>query len=548
MHRRHEAERVATVDIGSVRRVRFAPLLAVLVAAILLAPALRAAPFASIVIDARNGQVLQEENADTRLHPASLTKMMTLYIAFEAVENGEITLDTMVTVSRHAAAEPPSKLGLRAGQKIALRHLIRAAAIKSANDAATAIGEAIEGSEAAFARRMTRTAKAMGMTRTTFRNAHGLTESGHLSTARDMSILGRHVFYDYPEYYNLFSRISTDAKVRTVYNTNRRFLRAYRGADGIKTGYTSAAGFNLVASAERGNERIIGVVFGGKSTVQRNAKMAELLDLGFRKAPSRAAVRKPARPPYIPGGRGFAVTRASGAVERSLRPQPRPGTEATPGAVLVALNEGIEAALAEVVPAAEAASPGGVALALDASPRPRPAPRTEAVLAALTPQVVRPGAAAGDGPVFAQTSEPQPETLRMAGAIEWLTADKRGQAPAGAAAAPPPPRPGPIVLAAIDPAETEDAEAPREVVSRVSTSGDRHFGIHLGREPTRDAAERRLLRAALAEIDILSEALRKPVRRNGAFEANFVGLTEGGAALACQRLTARGESCEVIAP
>ena len=134
-----------------------------------------AVTYAAMVMDARDGSVLHTENADQRLHPASLTKMMTLYVAFEAVENGEISLDTKVKISKKAASEPPSKLGLKAGQRISLRYLIRAAAIKSANDAATAIGEAIEGSEAAFARRMNRTAKALGMKRTTFKNAHGLT-------------------------------------------------------------------------------------------------------------------------------------------------------------------------------------------------------------------------------------------------------------------------------------------------------------------------------------------------------------------------------------
>ena len=163
------------------------------------------APYAAMVVDARTGKVLHSRNADTRLHPASLTKMMTLYVAFDAVVKGAISLAPMDTISREAAAEPPSKLGLKAGQKIKLRFLIRAAAIKSANDAATAIGEAISGSEAAFARRMNRTAAAMGMDRTTFKNAHGLTETGHLSTARDMTRLGRHVFYVLPEYYNLFS-------------------------------------------------------------------------------------------------------------------------------------------------------------------------------------------------------------------------------------------------------------------------------------------------------------------------------------------------------
>src|SRR6056297_1474208 len=184
-----------------------APVVALIVLfCVALSTPARAAPYAAMVVDARTGEVLHSRNADTRLHPASLTKMMTLYIAFEAVQNGELSMDTVVTVSRNAAAEPPSELGLRTGQKIKLRYLVRAAAVKSANDAATAIGEAISGSEAAFARRMNRTAKALGMTRTTFKNAHGLTESGHLSTARDMTILGRHVRFDYPMYYNLFSR------------------------------------------------------------------------------------------------------------------------------------------------------------------------------------------------------------------------------------------------------------------------------------------------------------------------------------------------------
>ncbi|MBZ0123199.1 MAG: D-alanyl-D-alanine carboxypeptidase, partial [Roseovarius sp.] len=258
-----------------------------------------AAPYAAFVMDARSGEVLHASNADTRLHPASLTKMMTLYVVFEAVENGEIGLDDRVTISRHAASEPPSRLGLRAGQQIRLRYLIRAAAVRSANDAATALAEAIEGSEARFARRMNRTAQAMGMTRTTFRNAHGLTEEGHLSTARDMSILGRHLIYDYPEYYNLFKRLTADAGVRTVRHTNRNLLSSYAGADGIKTGYTSAAGFNLTASAERGGTRIIATVFGGRSSATRNARVAELLDLGFRRAPARVALSRPARPPYM---------------------------------------------------------------------------------------------------------------------------------------------------------------------------------------------------------------------------------------------------------
>ncbi len=351
-----------------------------------------AAPYAAMVIDARTGEVLHSRNADTRLHPASLTKMMTLYIAFEAVRNGEITLDTQVRITKAAAAEPPSKLGLRTGQRIAFRYLIRAAAVKSANDAATAIGIALSGSEAAFARRMTRTAKAMGMSRTTFKNAHGLTESGHLSTARDMTTLGRHLLYDYPQYYNLFSRQSTHAGIKTVPNTNRRLLAAYRGADGIKTGYTRAAGFNLVASAKRKDERIIATVFGGKSGASRNARVAELLDMGFRRAPSRAPIRKPARPSYA-GNAGLGsvqVAQVGGPPKKSLRPVLRPVATATvqvAGSVAATAekdNTRIQDGIAAAIAAADISSPDGTK------------PAEEVVLASVEP---------------AKQPEPEPEVV-----------------------------------------------------------------------------------------------------------------------------------------
>ncbi len=330
-----------------------------------------AAPYAAMVIDARTGKTLHSENADTRLHPASLTKMMTLYVVFEAVESGEISLDTMVRISRKAASEPPSKLGLRQGQRIKLRYLIRAAAIKSANDAATALGEAIEGSEAAFARRMNRTAKAIGMTRTTFKNAHGLTESGHLSTARDMTTLGRHLFYDFPDYYHLFSRREHNAKIRMVRNTNRRFLNAYKGADGIKTGYTRAAGFNLVASAERGRERIITTVFGGRSTTTRNAQVAKLMNLGFKKAPTTVAEVKPSKPDYsrlAQNGTFGKRTTFKTAVNKSLRPKARPFETSAPLQVATLnLKDEIAAALI-VANTSEVSAPPGSSLVPKARP------------------------------------------------------------------------------------------------------------------------------------------------------------------------------------
>lgn len=463
----------------------------------------RAAPYAALVMDARTGEVLHSTNADTRLHPASLTKMMTLYIAFQAVERGEISLDTMVRVSRNAAAEPPSKLGLRAGQSIKLRYLIRAAAVKSANDAATAIGEAIEGNEAAFARRMNRTAKAMGMTRTTFKNANGLTREGHLSTARDMTLLGRHLLYDYPDYYNLFSRRSTDAGMRTVNNTNRRLLDAYKGADGIKTGYTRAAGFNLVASAERGQERIIATVFGGRSTATRNAKVAELLDLGFRRAPSRAPLRKPGKPAYAgsggskgsgdtPGGAGKTI-RLITAVKKSLRPQPRPGSAQAP--VLVAVKDDINSALKEVM-----------------------AEKDTQTAAALPKEEL---------PVQLATNDTPTPKMRPSDLVLASTADQNEQ--------------GDDIVTAAEPAQ-------REVVTRLSTSGGHHWGINIGRYPSRYAAEKVLVKTALAEMATLDGSLRKVVNRKGGFDANFMGLTRERADLACRRLQARQITCFMIGP
>ena len=447
---------------------------------IFLAPvAALAAPYAAMVIDARTGKVLHSRNADTRLHPASLTKMMTLYVAFDAIERGEISLDTLVTISRKAAAEPPSKLGLKAGQQVKLRFLIRAAAVKSANDAATAIGEAISGSEAAFARRMNRMAAAMGMDRTTFKNAHGLTESGHLSTARDMTTLGRHVFYDFPDYYNLFSRKQTSAGSKMVTNTNRRLLGAYRGADGIKTGYTRAAGYNLVASAEREGERVIATVFGGRSVTWRNERIAELLDMGFDRSPTRVAVIKPRRPD-LSGGASGEVVRTTGLVTRSPRPLGRPVAAPDPS-VLIALNDEIQDVLAEV------------AVAETAIDAPEPAP-SAVQAASLAGAFLRPA------------PRPRPEAEEVA-----------------------------------------EAEEP-VVVTRLSTSGGRHWGINVGRYTTRDEAERMLVRTALVEISTLDEALRKVVRSPRGWEANFVGLTEERAEMACRRLHAQNVNCIPVGP
>ncbi len=508
----------------------------ILVAALVSAGA-HAGPRAELVMDMRTGTVIHALNADTRLHPASLTKMMTLYIAFEAIESGEIGADTLVTISRHAASEPPSKLGLRPGQQIALRYLIRAAAVKSANDAATAIGEAISGSEAAFARRMNRTARALGMTRTHFENANGLTEEGHLSTARDMSILGRHLFYDYPGYYHLFSRRTVVVKGKTLPNTNRRLLASYEGADGIKTGYTNAAGFNLVASAERGSRRVIATMFGGRSSAARNARVAELLDLGFARVPEQVAVQRPSRPAY--GGPAAKVQFASLAPARSPRPKPRPDRALPPPEeVSAGIAAGIETALEGLAENETAALPDVQIAGLSGNdipavrPRPNPA-RTAAlspaVLTELVNSAVDTAAGAMDAPVT--RSAAMPVTVPVPVSL------------------PEPPGPEQFGGISFDPVEPLPAEetGPQEI-QRISTSGGRHWGVNVGSYPTRDKADRVLIRTALAELATLGEALRKVVQGKNGFDANFVGLTQEGAELACMRLAARNSECRVFGP
>lgn len=259
-----------------------------------------AAPEASFVMDARTGQVYAAENADARRHPASLTKMMTLYLAFTALERGTLAMADEVRVSARAALEPGSRLGLRAGERVTVRDLVRATAIKSANDAATALAEAVAGNETAFVARMNDAARRMDLRNTRFRNAHGLTAEGHYSTARDMSLLGRQLALDFPQFFELFRQRRAQAAGREILHTNRRFLGAYAGADGIKTGYTSAAGYNLTASVHRGERWVIVTVMGAGSSAERTARAAALMDLGFAKAPERAPPVPPARPALRP--------------------------------------------------------------------------------------------------------------------------------------------------------------------------------------------------------------------------------------------------------
>lgn len=238
--------------------------------------------FSALAVDARTGEILFSSDADGKRYPASLTKVMTLYILFQELKAGRVTLDTRFSVSRYAAARPPTKLGLKPGDTIRVEDAIKALITLSANDIAVAIGENLEGSESAFAQRMTKTARALGMSRTTFRNASGLPDPKQLTTARDMATLSLRVQRDFPQYYPYFRTKSFVYGKRTIRSHNR-LLGRFEGTDGIKTGYIRSSGFNLTTSAKRGDKRIIGVVMGGRTGRARDNYMIAMLNKAFPK-------------------------------------------------------------------------------------------------------------------------------------------------------------------------------------------------------------------------------------------------------------------------
>lgn len=309
------------LNAGQIRKFLPMILLAAIVCSAALPGRAEAARRAAIVIDGNSGRVLHATNPDLLCYPASLTKMMTLFLVFDDLKSGKLKFNTRVRVSKKAASATPSKLGLKAGSTISVRNAIKALITKSANDVAIAVAEHISGSEAAFARRMTRRAHQLGMRKTKFTNASGLPDTDQVTTARDITRLALALMDVHGKHYHLFAMRSFRFKGRTYKNHNG-LLRNFRGTDGLKTGYTRASGFNLVASTRRDGKHVIGAVFGGKSVTERNRTMRWILTKSFKKA-STTKTRKP-----IGVYRPQLIARAKPA-RRKLRrarlwPTPRP--------------------------------------------------------------------------------------------------------------------------------------------------------------------------------------------------------------------------------
>ncbi len=400
-------------------------------------------PSSAIVVDANSGEVLHSSKADELRHPASLTKIMTLYLLFERLDAGKLKLDTPLSVSEHAADQAPTKLGLRPEQTIVVEDAIKGLVTRSANDAAVVIAEAIAGDERSFAEMMTRKAHALGMGRTVYRNASGLPSDEQVTTARDQATLGRAIQERFPRYYTYFSTVSFNYHGQSIRNHNQ-LLGRVEGVDGIKTGYTQASGYNLVTSLRRGNKHLVAVVLGGSSAGSRDAKMRNLIDEYIQVASSKKTAPAIAEAPVV----RETVT-----------------AQARPAEVRPSENRQAEKKSAETK-TADARAPSAPAAAKDARAAGRPNPAAVYAVASYSqpipwPSANAPGAApAAAAPTAAAAPVAAPAPTPPIAAAPAVTAAPPAVAPAPA---PPPP------VVAVAPAPTPPP-APAAPASRLTAA------------------------------------------------------------------------------
>jgi len=362
--------------------------------------------FSSIIVDANSGATLAAKDAEGLRHPASLTKIMTLYLLFERLDSGKIKLDTEMEVSEHASEQAPTKLGLRPGQTIRVEDAIKGLVTRSANDAAVVIAEALGGDEDDFAKSMTRKARALGMTRTVYRNASGLPDDDQVTTARDQAMLGRAIQDRFPRYYRYFSTSVFNFHGHSIQNHNH-LIGSVEGVDGIKTGYTRASGFNLVTSMHRGNHYLVGVVLGGRSGSSRDAIMRDLLAENLDKASTRRTVA--------------AITEHSTSdanadvAEDQARSLPSQAVQVN-GAVQVASAAPPEPSESpEVSRSAPVTRQSVVTAALALQPKPEPAPLTSGVIQTQAIAAI-PGSYEPMKPVRVKTVQVKAGQIRLASA------------------------------------------------------------------------------------------------------------------------------------
>ena len=510
------------------------PWVLLIVSAILfcaLAPGAQAgAKFAAVTVDARNGKLLYAENPDAARHPASLTKMMTLYVLFQDLKAGKIRLNSTIRMSARAASMSPSKLGVKPGKTFTVETAIRALVVKSANDVAAAVAENLGGSETAFAKRMTRTARSIGMSRTTFANASGLPNPHQVTTARDMATLGLRLMRDFPQYYPYFRTQSFVFNGRVIRGHNR-LLGKYEGTDGIKTGYINASGFNLVTSVRRGDKRLVGVVLGGRTGGSRDAYMKKMLSQYFGNAANGrtiAAVAGSSKGSIDPVETDQSKTVQTATADASQRPKGSifgkkkktgPAAEAGQQAVeappVTATEEGdTNEGTADTLATNQADKPDGLTIKQVEVPVPQTTTAIQRLIEA-DPNVVQ-----------ATPSTPTVEEAELVNPIL------------------------PAVLPfAVKTPEQQQADA-QQVASLAAD--DSSWSIQIGTYSTKSDAQARLqeLRKKLPYVFAGKTAQTVAVEKGKAviYRARFIGFDESTAKAACKRVSKKKSACLVQGP
>ena len=491
--------------------------------------------YAAIVVDANSGDVLHGAAADSRRHPASLAKIMTLYLLFERIEAGKLKLSSALEVSEEASEQDPSKLGLRAGQTINVEDAIKALVTKSANDVAVVIAEAIAGSEDDFAKLMTRKARALGMTRTVYKNASGLPDEDQVTTARDQALLAIAIQERFPRYYRYFSTPRFLYRGHWMRNHNR-LLGNVEGLDGIKTGYTRASGFNLVTSVRRGKRQIIAVVFGGRSGAQRDARMRKLIEAHIDEASVNRTAPKIAEREIEPQAKiQVASAGASVPFKKEAAPTPSSGAPALPAI----------AARAENNPAPTVSVT-------------RPAPGSTDPIKPLLVKTLSVKAGLGQTAAVAPLMlSPQPVTSQTHATL----------APAADVAPPPPPlgaRPGVLGVLPAKSAEIGSSPIPATsapvasppAASTAAPSPTREVRVHsgwiiqVGAFDDEAEAKQRLSSAKDKAATMLARAdsFTEPVVKGDKtlYRARFAGLKQEDAEAACRHLKRNDIACMAI--
>jgi D-alanyl-D-alanine carboxypeptidase len=491
---------------------------------------------AELVIDGATGKVLYARNQNAERHPASLTKMMTLYLLFEALKAGKMTMETAMPVSAHAAAQKPTKLYLRKGSSISVDTAIRAIVIRSANDVAVVIAEALGGTEGHFAQMMTEKAKALGMKETNFHNASGLPDPLQITTASDLGLLARHLAYDFPQYFWYFGLSGFNYK-GTWYPTHDNLIGRYDGAEGIKTGYINASGFNLVSSVVRGGHHVIGVVMGGRTALRRDLEMIRILDDTFAKIADDPTLVVSRTVPWHQYGGAAAPVVASLGVSPSAKPAAAPpftpahsrnpfsglAAMVSPAYAATHAEEDEDAAEKKVAPDEDASIMAPV-------PRPAAPVAVVASAAAPAPNAIKPLAAKAP-------PEPPPPAVRPA--------PRPAHSAPVLVAARGAPQPRPALR--MEPEGEGDTDAGGSPAVPPATPGH-NWTIQIGAYADKGLAQTQLSAYADKARDVLGQASKIVTPAQSAdghtiWRARFGLFAENEARDVCSRLASRGQTC-----